>query len=121
MLAKFLIIFLFIISVSAILVLYAIKIAHHFRYQRLRDRKKPGTIGDFFSRNFIDKKDPERWKQAFLMFPLLYAIALDEPTEELNQIKRQIKNMNVTIYAVLAVAMLVVIYASKAFPEGILP
>lgn len=119
MIAQFIVIFLFIVSVGAILALYAIKIAHHFRYLRLRDRKKPGSIGDFFSRNFNDKKDPERWKQSFLMFPLLYAIALDETTEELNAIKAQIKKLNVSIYAVLALAMLVVVYASKAFPEGV--
>jgi hypothetical protein len=119
MIAQFLVIFLFILSVGALFALYAIKIAQHFRFLRLKDGKKPGTIGDFFTRNFKDKKDAERWKQSFLMFPLLFAIVLDEPREELNVLKAQIKKLNVSIYAVLALAMLVVVYASKAFPQGV--
>ena len=43
MITQFLVIFLFIISVMAIFALYAVKIAHHFRFLRLKDRKKPGT------------------------------------------------------------------------------
>ena len=119
MVAQFIIIFLFILSVLAILVLYAIKLAYHFLYLRLKDKKRVGELGDFFLRNFINKGDNERWKNAFMLFPLLYSIALDEPTTALNEMKQRIKKINVFIYVVLIVALLVVVYASKAFPEGI--
>lgn len=117
---KVIIIFLFIVSVMGILALYALKISHHFVFLRLRAKKKPGTINDFFSRNFINKGDAQFWKDAFLLFPLLYAIVLDEPTEALNSIKRKIKRLHIAIYALLMVALLTVVYAAKAFPEGIL-
>lgn len=77
-------------------------------------------MGDFFLRNFINKGDNERWKKAFMLFPLLYSIVLDEPTIALNEMKQRVKKLNVVIYVVLIVALLVVVYASKAFPEGIL-
>lgn len=117
---KLIIIFLFLVSVTGILVLYAVKVAYHFVFLRLRAKKKPGKASDFFSRNFINKEDAHYWKNAFLLFPLLYAIVLDEPTEALNDIKRKIKRLHIAIYAFLIVALLTVVYAAKAFPEGIL-
>ncbi len=116
---KVIIIALFLVSVVGILALYAIKVAHHFQYLRLSNKKNPGAISDFFSRNFSNKGDAQYWKEAFWIFPLLYAIVLDEPTEAMNNLKRKIKRLNVAIYMVLMVALLIVVYAAKAFPEGI--
>jgi hypothetical protein len=116
---KVIIIALFLVSVVGILALYAFKVAYHFQYVRLKNRKNQGVLSDFFSRNFSNKGDAQYWKEAFWIFPLLYAIVLDEPTEALNNIKRKIKRLNVAIYLVLMVALLIVVYAAKAFPEGI--
>ena len=88
-------------------------------YLRLKDRKKPGSLGDFFSRNFINAGDDQRWNEAFMALPLLFGITLDEPNESLNEVKRVIKKLHLAIYSVLIVAMLLGVYASKAFPEGI--
>ena len=116
---KVIIIFLFVVSVMGILALYALKVSYHFVFLRLRAKKKPGTTSDFFSRNFINKDDAQYWKDAFLLFPLLYAIVFDEPTEALNDIKRKVKRLHIAIYALLMVALLTVVYAAKAFPEGV--
>ena len=119
MATKFIILFLFIVAVAALIVLYAIKIGYNFMYLRLRDRKKVGSLGDFFSRNFINAGDDQRWNEAFMALPLLFGITLDEPNQSLNDIKRVIKKLHMAIYSVLIVAMLLGVYASKAFPEGI--
>ncbi len=120
MAAKIIIIFLFIVSLVAIVILYAYKLALHFMYLRLHDKKKPGSTTDFFYRVFTDKKDAQRWKEAWMLFPLMFPIVLDDEREELNAIKRQVKRLNVAIYAVLIVALLVVFTAAQFFPEGIL-
>lgn len=117
---KIIIIFSFLISVVGILALYSVKISFHLVYLRLKAKQKPGTPGDFFSRNFINKNDAQFWKEAFLLFPLLYPIVLDEPTEALNDLKRKIKRIHIGIYTLLMVALLIVVYAAKVFPEGIL-
>jgi len=120
MAAKIIIIFLFIISVAAILVLYAYKLAFHFMYTRLKDRKKAGSTADFFYRNFNDTKDSDRWKQAWMLFPLLFPVVFDDERLDLNDVKYKIKKLNMAIYAGLSLALIVVFYAAQAFPEGIL-
>jgi len=120
MVAKIIVIFLFIISLSAIFILYAFKLAMHFMYLRVKDKKKAGSTSDFFYRDFKDKKDAARWKDAWMLFPLLFPIALDDEKEELNAIKSRIKRMNIAIYSVLMLALVVVFYAAQFFPEGIL-
>lgn len=119
MAAQFIVLFLFSISIMAMLVLYSIKLAHHFKYLRVKDKKKNGQFSDFYYRNFIDKKDSQRWKDAWLLFPLMYGIEVDDESDALNAIKKQIKKVNLAIYGVLIVALLVTVYAAKAFPEGI--
>lgn len=120
MIAQVLIIFIFIISLAAIFALYAFKLAFHFMYLRVKDKKKAGTSSDFFYRDFKDKSDAERWKEAWMLFPLLFPIVLDDDKEELNTIKARIKRLNVAIYSVLIVALLDVFVAAQFFPEGIL-
>jgi hypothetical protein len=119
MVAQIIVIFLFIISLAAIFILYAYKLALHFMYLRVKNKKKPGSTSDFFYRDFKDKKDSERWKEAWMLFPLLFPIALDDEIEELNAIKSRVKRLNVAIYSVLIVALIVVFYAAQFFPEGI--
>lgn len=119
MATKFFVLFIFIVSVVALLALYLIKIAFNFMYLRLRDKKAAGSLGDFFSRKFIHKGDDQRWRDAFLALPLLFGIEIDEDDDAVNTIKHTIKKVHVAIYSVLIMAMLVGVYASKAYPEGI--
>ena len=119
MVTKAILVFLFIVSVSGIIFLYAVKLAYHFQYLRVKDKKNPGSTTDFFYRHFTDKKDGERWKEAWLKFPLLYPVVLDDERQELNDIKKGIKRINMAIYVALIVAFLVVFYTAKAFPQGI--
>ena len=120
MAAKIVLLFLFFVSVAALVGLYAYKLALHFQFLRLRDKRKPGEISDFFYRHFADKKDPERWKEAWMLYPLMFPVAIEEDDKDhIVQIKQRIKRMNVNIYIALIIAMLVVVYSAKAFPEGL--
>lgn len=120
MATKIILLFLFIVSIAALVVLYAYKLALHFQFLRLRDKRQVGELSDFFYRHFINKKDAERWKQAWMLYPLMFPVIMEEDDkQEVVQMKQRIKRMNVKIYMVLIVAMLVVVYAAKAFPEGL--
>ena len=121
MAAKIVLLFLFIVSVAALIVLYALKLALHFQFLRVRDRKDPGAVSDFFYRHFVHKKDDARWKEAWMLYPLMFPVTIDEEEDKAPVIamKKKIKRMNVNIYSALIIAMLVVVYAAKAFPEGL--
>lgn len=120
MLGRTLILFLFILAIIILLGLYLYKTSAHFRYLRIKAGKSPGSWADFIKRNFIFKNDDQRWKEAWLIFPLLFGVEVedtDKPAEI--DVKSVIRQANILIYLALIVAMILVVYASKAYPEGI--
>lgn len=120
MVTKFVILFLFILSVLALLVAFGLKLAWHFRFLRVQSKKPEGEITDFFTRNFTSKGDDERWKKAWFIFPLLFGVEEEETDKpEILLLKRRIRKHNLAIYVILIIAMLLTVYASKAFPQGI--
>lgn len=120
MATKFIILFLFILSVLALLAAYGLKLAWHFRFLRAESKRPEGELTDFFTRTFLSKGDAERWKKAWLIYPLLFGVEEEEADKpEILVIKRRIRKQNLIIYVVLIVAMLLTVYASKAFPQGI--
>ncbi len=119
MAAKFFILALFFLSLGGLIILYARKLALHFQYLRVKDGRKAGELSDFFYRHFTDKKDPERWKNAWMIYPLLFPVDLEDEKGDRLVIKKKIKQANVLVYVVLIVALRDVVYAAKAFPEGL--
>lgn len=119
MLGKFLVLFGFVVALLALLVLYALKVAHNFVYLRLRDKKQSGRFADFFNRNFSQKGDEKRWNEAFLALPLFYAISFEDESKGAHAILATIKKIHLAIYSVLIFALLLSVYASKAYPEGV--
>jgi len=113
---------IFVITVLAllllILLLFTIKAGFQLQYLRLKARKKEGSVWDvlkFTSGTPVEKK--LRW-EAFLLFPLLFPIVLDENKKELNDIKRRIKRIHIGIYVTLIALIILAIYSEKIFPAG---
>jgi len=102
----------------AIITVYALKIAYQYQFLHLKNgRKKP----DLFEALSLTLKDPKSRKlrnQAIMLYPMFFPIILDEKKEELNDIKRSIKKLHIIIYVLLMVIILVGVYASKVYPNG---
>lgn len=99
-----------------ILLLFIIKAGFQLQYLKIKSKKKEGKVWDilkFGSGTPADKK--LRW-EAFMLFPMLYPIVLDEKKEELNDIKRRIKRIHIGIYIILIVLIVLAIYSEKVFP-----
>lgn len=115
MLLQFIFIFFAIILMLAIIVLFIIKAGIQLQYLRLSRKKKKGAISDFVQFDYTDVKERAlRW-EAFLMFPLMYAIVLEEGQEEFNDLKRSIKRIHITIYTLLILLIIMGVYSEKVF------
>lgn len=100
---------------SLILFLYGKKAALQMQYLRIVQNQKPGKLLDFVQFKFNDRKArAERWK-AFLLFPLMFAIELNETKPALLEIKKRIKRIHISIYALLVVLIILSIYSEKVF------
>lgn len=85
------------------------------QYLRVQKKRKAGKVWDYLRFSWSNEKERvERWR-AFLMFPMLYAIPLDDEKEELIRIKREIKRIHILIYLVLIVLIILGIYSEKVF------
>ena len=119
MLLQIIFIAFILILLFLILLLFAIKAGFQLQYLKLKSRKKEGFVWDilkFASGSPADKK--LRW-EAFMLFPMLYPIVLDEEKQELNAIKRRIKRIHIGIYFILIVLIVLAIYSEKVFPSGV--
>ena len=55
-----------------------------------------------------------------MRYPLMFPVDMDESdSENIYRLKRQIKNVNIALYGVLMMMILLVVYAGKAYPEGL--
>ncbi len=99
----------------AIIVLFIVKAGIQLQYLRISRKKKKGHISDFVQFDYTDAGERAlRW-EAFLMFPLMYAIVLDEDKEELNHLKRSVKRIHITIYILLILLIIMGVYSEKVF------
>ena len=107
------IIFTFILLL-AVLWLFLRKADLQLMYMRKKQGKKSDT-GDFIKFSWTDTKArSERW-QAFLLFPMLFPIELDEEKEELLGIKRNVKRIHIGIYLIIIILIIMGIYSEKVF------
>lgn len=102
--------------VLAILLLFLRKAGLQLQYLRLKKGKKAGKVAEFL---FFDWQDASaralRW-EAFLMFPMLYAVLLDDEEETLLKIKREVKRTHILIYLAVIVFIVLGVYAERIFP-----
>jgi len=117
MVSTFFILFLFIVSITSLLGLFFFKAGVQLQYLRVRNRKPAGLWTDVFL--FTDKVDREERNAAFMLFPLLFPIELDEKKEELNQIKRKIKKIHIGLYLCIMIIFSLGAYTSVTYPQGL--
>lgn len=120
MLTKFVVLFLFLIGILALLVMYIIKVGTHLQLINIERGKDRGRVIDLFFFRFSDEEERAKRGQALLRYPLLFPIVFEEDeTDEVTEIKRKIKKLNIGLYFVLIALILLVTYTAKAFPEGL--
>jgi hypothetical protein len=105
----------FLFLLIGILALYAYKASIQLQYLRIQKGKKPGKRSDFFRFNTKDHKAREIRMKAFLLFPLMYAVVLDDEKDALRDIKRQVKSIHIFIYLILVVLIILSILSEKVF------
>lgn len=85
------------------------------QYLQSKAKKKVEPLSSFLFFDWSDgNKRSLRW-EAFLLFPMLYPIVLDDEKEELLTLKQKIKRSHVGIYFGLIVFIVLSIYSEKVF------
>ena len=116
---KFLLIFGAITSILVILGLYALKIAYQYQYLRLKNKLKRTDIFEALSFSLKSDRDKKLRNEAIMLFPMFFPIELDDTKEEMLDIKKTLKKLHIYIYISLMAIMLIGVYTSKVFPNGI--
>lgn len=120
MLTKFLVLFLFLIGILGLITLYFVKAGLQLMLIRTENKKKPGRILDIISFDFGNADERKLRGRALMRYPLMFPVEMDESdSEDIHTLKRQIKNVNIALYGVLMMMILLVVYAGKAYPEGL--
>lgn len=96
--------------------LFYLKMGLQMQYLQIKQKKKAEALSKFL---FFDWKDEKkrslRW-EAFLLFPMLYPIVLDDEEQELLDIKKSIKRSHIGIYLGIIIFIILSIYSEKVFP-----
>ncbi len=116
---KFFLIFGALASILIILGLYALKIAYQYQYLRLKNRLKRTDLFEAWSLSLKLDRDKKLRNQAIMLFPMFFPIDLDDTNEAMLDIKRTLKKLHIYIYIALMAIMLIGVYTSKAYPNGI--
>jgi len=106
---------LVVVVLAFILLLFLQKAGRQLQYLRLKRGEESGKVADFWQQGWQDARQrQERW-QAFLLFPMLYPIQLDDEVEALNDLKREVKRLHILIYFMLIIMILLSIFSEKIF------
>lgn len=95
---------------------YSFKWALHFQYLRVKSKLKPGSWKDYYTRNYKNKKDKQLWREAIMLFPLLFPVPLTGVEKE-DEYLLKIKRTNLSLYFLLIVLLLSGLWFSKTPPE----
>lgn len=79
---------------------------------------KKSDFFDIFKWGQGKPKEKQLKKEALMLFPLLFPIELENEKEELENIKKRIKKLHISLYFIIIVIMLIGVYTSKAYPNG---
>lgn len=109
-------ILLVIFNILLMLALFVRKSGLQLQYLRLKDKKEAGKISDFLLFDYQNAAERQLRLKAFLLFPMLYPVVLDEDREELNQLKGKVKRTHVGIYLGLILFIILGVYSEKVFP-----
>lgn len=104
--------------VSMMLLLFYRKMALQMQYLQIKARKKPTALKSFLFFDWKDSKERKLRQEAFLLFPMLYAITVDEDEkEELKEIKIKVKRSHVGIYFCLILFISLGVLSEKVLPS----
>lgn len=113
--AKIIFVTITLLLFAAVLFLFLRKAGLQLQYLRLKKGKKPGKVSDYLSFKWSNAKEKsERW-EAFLLFPMLYAVQIEDKNERLLGITKEIKRIHILIYLVLIAIIILGIYSEKVF------
>ncbi len=115
MINQFLFLFFGLSVMIALLAIFVVKAGLQLQYLRLKNKKEKGSIFDFLQFDISDSKQRKVRMEAFLLFPVMFAVVLDEDDEELNNIKRKVKRLHIAIYLILIILTILAIYSEKVF------
>ncbi len=101
-----------------ILLLLLIKSGYQLQYLRLTKKQKPGSVWDFVKFKFSDVKARKQRVEAFLLFPMFYAIILDDKQQDRLELKRRVKYIHIAIYGMFIVLIVMGIFSEKIFPSN---
>lgn len=104
------------LTLAAIIFMYLRKAGIQLMYLRKKKGKKPGRPADFLRFSFSNARERKARWEAFLMFPMLYPIALDDKDESLNNYKLKVKRLHIGIYMMLIFLVVLAIMSEKVFP-----
>lgn len=108
---------LVILNSVGMLALFVRKSGLQLQYLQLKNQAQVGKIKDFLFFNLQDAEARAIRLQAFLLFPMLYPVILDEERKELNEIKSKVKRTHIAIYLSLILFIILAVYSEKVFPS----
>jgi len=108
---------LVILNSIGMLALFVRKSGLQLQYLQVQQKIQAGKIKDFLFFNLQDAQERALRLQAFLLFPMLYPVILDESKEELNEIKAKVKRTHVGIYLSLILFIILAVYSERVFPS----
>lgn len=87
------------------------------QYLEIQSGKKPSPLKDFLFFDFKDEKARGLRSEAFLLFPMLFALQIEEDEKEaLKDIKYKIKRTHVGIYFCLIIFITLGILSERILP-----
>lgn len=102
---------------SVMLFLFYRKMALQMQYLQIKNRKKPSSIKSFLFFDWKDAKERQVRQEAFLLFPMLYAITIDpEEKEALRDLKLKVKRSHIGIYFCLILFISLGVLSEKVLP-----
>lgn len=111
----FIIVFL---VVSTMLYLFHRKMALQMQYLQIKAGKKPGPQKSFLIFDWNDAQARALRKEAFLLFPMLYAVPIEEKEKKsLKEIKYKIKRSHIGIYFCLIIFISLGVLSEKILPS----
>ncbi len=87
------------------------------QYLQIQSGKKPSAHKDFLFFDWKDAKERELRKEAFLLFPMLYAVSFEEPEKkELEDIKYKVKRSHIGIYFCIILFITLGVLSERILP-----
>lgn len=98
-----------------VLLLFYRKMGLQLQYLQVKAKQKPEAISKFLFFDWSDKAlRKQRW-EAFLLFPMLYPVELDDEDQALLDIKYKVKRSHIGIYFALIIFIVLSIFSEKVF------